>query len=98
MLCFDRIGVSKGTDFNKTSALKECDIYHYQYFLNKGSKFQPNICNRCYDLSMISMNLSIIAVLNIEEFGYCCIISRISKNEAIKLMQNVALSKKRGTL
>ena len=44
------------------------------------------------------MNLSIIAVLNIEEFDYCCIISRISKNEAIKLMQNVDLSKKRGTL
>ena len=41
------------------------DICHYWYFLNKGFKFQPNICNRCHDLLMMSMNLSYIAILNI---------------------------------
>ena len=35
---FDRIDVSEGIDVNKTSALKECDICHYQYFLNYISK------------------------------------------------------------
>ena len=30
-------------------------------FLNKGFKFQPNVCNRCLDLLMVSMNLSDIA-------------------------------------
>ena len=35
MLYFDRIGVSEGTDVNITSALKECDICHYWYFLKK---------------------------------------------------------------
>ena len=39
MLCFDRIYVSEGTDVNKTSRSKECDICHYWYFLNKGFKF-----------------------------------------------------------
>ena len=29
MLYFDRIDVSEGTDSNKTSASKECDICHY---------------------------------------------------------------------
>ena len=29
MLCFDRIDVSEGTDVNKTSASKGCDICHY---------------------------------------------------------------------
>ena len=29
---------------------KECDICHYWYFLNKGSKFQPDVCNGCHDL------------------------------------------------
>ena len=29
MLYFDRINVSEGTDINKTSASKECDISHY---------------------------------------------------------------------
>ena len=28
MLCYDRIDVSEGSDINKTSASKECDICH----------------------------------------------------------------------
>ena len=34
MLYFDRIDVSEGIAVNKTSALEECDIFHYWYFLN----------------------------------------------------------------
>ena len=33
MLYFDRIDVSEGTDVNKPSASKECDICHTWYFL-----------------------------------------------------------------
>ena len=29
MLYFDRIDVSEGIDFNKTTSSKECDICHY---------------------------------------------------------------------
>ena len=29
MSYYDRIDVSEGIDVNKTSASKECDIYHY---------------------------------------------------------------------
>ena len=47
---------------------------------------------------MMSMNLSHIAILNIKTFGYCCIISGISKNEAISLMQIADLTEKIGTL
>ena len=39
---FDRIDISEGTDFNETSATKECDICHYWYFLNDNFNFQPN--------------------------------------------------------
>ena len=39
MLYFDRINISEEIDFNKTSVSKECDIFHYWYFLNKGSRF-----------------------------------------------------------
>ena len=66
MLCFDIIDVSDRIDVNKTSTSKECDICHYWYFLNKGFKFQPNVCNRCHDLLMMLMNLSDIAILNIK--------------------------------
>ena len=35
MLHFDRIDVSEGTNFNKTSESKKCHIFHYWYSLNK---------------------------------------------------------------
>ena len=41
---------------------------------------------------MMSMNLSDIAILNINGSGYCCIISLISSNVAINVMQNVDLT------
>ena len=58
MLNFDRIDVSEGIGVNKTGTSKECDICHYWYFLNYSFTFQPNVCNRCYDLLMKSINLS----------------------------------------
>ena len=94
MLYFDRIQVSEGVDVNKTSTLKECDICHYWYFLNYSFKFQTNVCNRCLSLLIMFMNLSGIAILNIKGSDYRCIVSLISKTEAIKLMQNSDLTKK----
>ena len=35
-------------------------------FFHKGFSFQPNVCNGCHDLVMMSMNRSDIAVLNIK--------------------------------
>ena len=81
----------------KTSALKHCDICHYWYFLIYSFKFQPDVCNRCHDLLIISINLSDVAILNTKSSDYCCIISLISKNEAIKLMQDANLTKKSRT-
>ena len=86
MLYFDRIDVSEGIYVIKTSASKECDICHYWYFLNFSFKFQPNACNRCHDLLMMSINLSEVAILNFKGSDYCCIISLISKSEAINLL------------
>ena len=44
------------------------------------------------------MNLSDIAILNIKTADYQCIISGISGDEAINLMQNMDLTEKSGTL
>ena len=88
---FDRTDVSGGIDFNKTSKSKECDICHYWIFLNKGFNFQSYVCNEFHDLLVMSMNISDIAILNIKVSDYCCIISGISKSNAINLMQNVDL-------
>ena len=98
ILYYDRIDVSEGIDVNKASESKECNICHYSYFLDKVFKFQPDVCSECRDLLMISMNLSNIAILNINGVDYRCIISRINKNEAMNLMHNTDLAEKSGTL
>ena len=73
LLYFDEIDASEGIDVNKTSASKECDICHYWYFLNYSFKFQPNICISCYDLLMMSMDLSDIAILKETRNSYFCV-------------------------
>ena len=97
-IIFNRIDISEGTDVDKTSESKDCDIYQFWYFLNNSFKFQPNVCNRCHNLLMISMNLSDIAILNIKGSDYRCIISLISKYKVTNPMQNVKWTEKRGTL
>ena len=57
-------------------------------FLGKGFKFQPNFCHGCHDILTMNINLSDIDILNIKSADYCCIISGISINEAINVMQN----------
>ena len=94
ILYFDRIDVSEGIDVNKTSTSNECDILHYRYFLNYSFKFQPNACNWCHDVLIISMNFSDIAILNINGSNYHCVISLVSKNETINLMENTDLTEK----
>ena len=98
MLYYDRIEVFEEIDVNKTNASKEWDVCHYQYFLNYSFTFQPNICNNCHDLFIMSVNLSGIAILNIRGSDYRFIISLIIKNEAINLLQNEDLTEKSGRL
>ena len=97
MLYYEKIYVSERIDINKTSALKECDIFHSYCFLNKGLEFQTYVCNGYHDLLM-SMSLRNIVILNINSFHYRCIISEISKNKAMKLMQNIDSTEKGGVL
>ena len=66
MIYYHRINVSEGIDVNNTSKLKKCNFFYCWYFLNKWFQFEPNICNGCHNLIMISMNLSNIANLNIK--------------------------------
>ena len=43
---------------------------------------------------MMSINISDISILNIKGSDYCCVINLISKNGAIKFIQNGDLTKK----
>ena len=42
-----------------------CDICHYWHFLDKGFKFQQDVCNGYHDVLMMYVNLNDIVILNI---------------------------------
>ena len=79
MLYFDRIDVSKRIDVNKKSKLKACNICHYWYFLYKGFKCHPYVCNRCHDLLIMSMNLSNISILKLKMLVIVVLLLELAK-------------------
>ena len=52
-------------------------------------EFQPYECSKCHDLLLMSMNLSNVAILRIKTINYC-IITGISKFEAMKLLLKIS--------
>ena len=50
MLQYEKIDASEGIDVNKASASKECDLCHYWFFEDVGSKFEEYVCNGCHNL------------------------------------------------
>ena len=65
-------------------------ICHY-FFFNHGFKFQHYVCNGCHDLTMLSVNISYIAIITVNNIDYRCIIHNISKSESINLSKNSVL-------
>ena len=90
MLYYDINDASEGIDLTKSNRSKECMICYY-WFFNHRFKFQDSICNGCHDLTMLSVNISDIAIITIKNIVYCCIIHNISKSEAINLLKSPVL-------
>ena len=88
MLRYQKIDVSEGTDVNKTSASKECELCHYWFFKDVGFKFEEHVCDRCLDLLTIAYSLKNIAILSAKGAIFRCLLMGISKNEALKKLNN----------
>ena len=76
------------SDVNKTSASKECELCHHWFFKDVGSKFEEHICNRCHDLLTMAYSLKNIAILSAKGATFTCLLMGISKNEALKKLNN----------
>ena len=87
---YDRIDISEKIDLVKSNKSKECMICHY-WFFNRGFKFQDYVSNHGHDLSFLSVNISNIATITVENVDYGCIIYSISKSEATNSLQNSVL-------
>ena len=79
-----KIDVSEGTDVNKTSASKECELCHYWFFEDVGFKHEKHVCNGCHDLLTTAYSLKNIPILNGKGTTFRCILIGISKNEMFR--------------
>ena len=81
MLYYNITDIVEGIDLAKSNNSKECMICHY-WFFNHGFKFQDYVCSGCHDLTMLSVNISDIAIITVKNVDYRCIIHNIGKSEA----------------
>ena len=88
MLQYDKIDVSEGIDVNKSSASKECVLCHYWFFKDIGFKSEEHVCNGCHDLLTMAYSLKNIAILSAKGATFRCLLMGISKNEALKKLNN----------
>ena len=62
---------------------------------NHGFKFQDSVCNFCHDVTMLSVNISDIAIITVKNVDYHFIIHKITKSEAVNLLKNSVLEDRR---
>ena len=82
----------------KKNASKECEICHYWYFLDKGFKYEPYLCNGCHNLMQKAMNFNDVAIVSIKENDYRIHFWYMSKDDEINIMNNYSLDEKAGSL
>ena len=81
--------ISEGIDVNKATASKECEVCQYWFFKDMGLKFEEHVCNKCHDLLTIACSLKDITILNAKGNTYRFILMGISKNEGLKILNNL---------
>ena len=79
----DKIDVLEGIDVKNW-----CGLCHYWFFKDIGFKFVEHVCNGCHDLLTITSVLKDIAILSAKGATFRCILMGISKNEALKRLNN----------
>ena len=91
MLQYERIDIAEGIDFYKSNKSVEYMICHYWYFKDVGFKYQPYVCNKCHDLSMVVEDLKYFMILKIKGVNCRCYVFNLSKNDAILLLSKGVL-------
>ena len=68
-------------------------ISHYCYFKD-GFKYQPYVCNACYDFSMTVQNLSYFFAVTIKNVDYRVYITGVDKKAAVFILKSSDLRNK----
>ena len=98
MLEQETIDILEGIDFNKTNESNEYYICHYWYFLDRGFKYEPYLCNGCNDLIQKAMSFNDFAISSVKESDYQINSPHIRKYDGINTIKNYNLNEQSGFL
>ena len=85
---------SEDIDTNKTSASKQCVLYHYWYFKDVGFKFELHVYNKYHYVLMTAYELKNVAILNVKGVDFRRILWGISRVGAVNRLNSSALEDK----
>ena len=99
MLEYDRIDISEGIDIKKCKETSgECSLCTFYYFLDKNFNYGPYLCNGCYDMSLKTISIKNLAIINHNGNHYRVNFGFTSKKDASNLIKNDMIIDKKGTL
>ena len=67
MLEYEKIDISEGIDVNKSINSKECNVFHYCFFLNRNFNYDPYLCNGCIDMMMKAISFKMLPLFILRE-------------------------------
>ena len=80
---------------NKTNSSCECTIYHSSHFFGINFRFQPKVCDGCYDLMEKAMSFIDITIFSVKGYDYRIHFWYMRKDEVINVLRNVDLTEKK---
>ena len=99
MLEYDKINISEGIDINKCEETsREFSLCKFYYFLDKNFKYGPYLCDDCYDMSMKTVSMQNLTIINHNGNYYRVIFAFMSKKDAYNLIRNAGTLGEKGTL
>ena len=86
---FEKMIDNEGIDHNENSNTSIfCDVFKFSCFVNKNLIYEDYAYNECHNLLMMAFLLDNIAVLNVGNVFYSCILMSIRKDESLKRLNN----------
>ena len=99
MLEYNRIDISEGTDINKCEETsRRCSLCTFYYFLDKNLSYGPYLCICCHDMSLKTVIMQNLTIINHNGNHYRVNFAFISKKDAYNLIKNATIIDKKGTL
>ena len=78
------------------STSRFCHVCKFWFFVDRNINYEDYACNGCHNLLMIAYSLDNIFILRVNDVSFRYVLLGISRNEALKRLNNANNLSKRG--